>query len=144
MKRRNFIRTTAVGSSIVATSGLLSLIQVAQINNEYGDLINPIIPLKFFPNLEKEMLSYIVELNKLYGFRRFVITGPSKEHRYTGFPEKQVFIELGEQILQIKKQLAEYDIEIGWWCTTTIRIGKGEFQSIVRIDGSQAQERANA
>ena len=140
MKRRNFIRTTAVGSSIVATSGLLSFIQVAQINNEYGDLINPIIPLKFFANLEKEMLSYIVELNKLYGFRRFVITGPSKEHRYTGFPEKQVFIELGEQILQIKKQLAEYDIEIGWWCTTTIRIGKGDFQSIVRIDGSQAQE----
>ncbi len=71
MKRRNFIRTTAVGSSIVATSGLLSLIQVAQINNEYGDLINPIIPLKFFPNLEKEMLSYIVEV-KIHLLRRWL------------------------------------------------------------------------
>ncbi len=140
MKRRNFIKTTAIGSSILSTGGLVSFTQVGQINKEAGDLINPIIPFKFYPELKKEMLSYIIDLNKSYGFRRFLIIGPPKESRYTGFPEKQVFIDLGEQVLSIKKELADYDIEIGWWCTTTIRIGKGSFQSIIRPDGSIVQE----
>ena len=104
------------------------------------NLIDPLIPFQYYPELEREMISYIIELNKHYGFRRFLLTGPSKEFRYTGFPQKEVFSDLGEQILNVKKQLAGYDIEIGWWCVTTIRIGNGKFQNIIRSDGSVAQE----
>ncbi|MEN8228118.1 MAG: hypothetical protein ABFS38_08190 [Bacteroidota bacterium] len=140
MKRRKFIKTAAAGSSILGSGGLLSLTQFTPVGRVEDSLINPIIPIQIFPNLEKEMLSYIIVLRKHYGFRRFVITGPSKEYRYTGFPEKQVFIDLGELILRFKRELAPHDIEIGWWCTTTIRIGKGDFQSIIRLDGTTAQE----
>ncbi len=140
MKRRNFIKTTVIGSSIVGTGGLLSFTQVAQIKTGDEHLINPLIPIQIFPDLEKQMLSYIIDLRKRYGYRRFLIIGPSKEFRYTGFPEKRVFIELGELILHYKSLLAPHDIEIGWWCTTTIRIGKGNFQSIIKLDGLTAQE----
>lgn len=140
MKRRDFITTAALSSSLCATGGLFSAFNFAQFKNENGHLINPIIPIKIFPDYENKIQSDIIDLNKRYGLRRFLIVGPSKEYRYTGFPGKQVFIDLGEQVLHFKEQLKKYDIEIGWWCTTTIRIGKGEFQSIIRADGSIAQE----
>ncbi len=108
--------------------------------NLVNDLIYPLIPFKYYSDIEEEMLYYIIDLNKSYGFRRFLLTGPSKEFRYTGFPDKHVFSELGEQILNVKKQLRDYDVEIGWWCVTTIRIGEGKFQNIIRGDGSIAKE----
>ncbi len=107
---------------------------------EFSGSIDPFIPFEFFPGSEKEMIADLIQLRKLYGFRRFLITGPSKEFRYTGFPDKQVFRDLGELVLHVKNRLTSYDIKIGWWCTTTIRIGKGSFQSIVRADGSIANE----
>ncbi len=140
MKRRSFIKSTVIGSSILTTGGLMSFNQMSKIKRESSDLIDPIIPFKFYPEFENEMISYIINLNKHYGLRRFLITGPAKEYRYTGFPDKQVFSNLGEQILKIKNRLAGYDIEIGWWCATTIRIGKGKFQSIIREEGSIAEE----
>lgn len=103
-------------------------------------MLDPLIPFNFYSDLEKEMIGYIKELKSRYGFRRFLLTGPSKEFRYTGFPDKKVFEALGRDILNVKRQLAAEDVEIGWWCVTTIRIGKGPFQSIVRLDGSIANE----
>ncbi len=140
MKRRNFIKTAAVSSSILGSGGILAFTKSPPLGPVEDPLINPIIPIKIFPGLEKEILANIIYLKKQYGFRRFVITGPSKESRYTGFPGKQVFIDLGELIQWYKKQLAPHHIDIGWWCTTTIRIGKGDFQSIIRLDGTTAQE----
>ena len=101
---------------------------------------DPIVPFQYYPELEKEMLRYIRLLREQYGFRRFLLTGPSKEYRYTGFPDADVFTGLGKQILHVKEALASLDVEVGWWCVTTIRIGKGPFQSIVRADGSIANE----
>lgn len=141
MERRNFIKKTTFGSAMVMSTGFLSFSS----NTEYGfnkikDIIDPIIPIQYYPELKNKMLSYIIQLRENYGFRRFLITGPSKEFRYTGFPDEKVFIELGKQISDIKNELADYDIEIGWWCVTTIRIGKGKFQNIIKGDGSIAAE----
>jgi hypothetical protein len=140
MKRRDFITLTALSSSVCAAGGLFSAFDWNQLEETDEGLLNPIIPVKIFPGFEDKMQSDIIDLNKRYGFRRFIIVGPSKEYSYTGFPDKQVFIDLGEKVLYFKKQLAGYDIEIGWWCTTTIRIGKGKFQTIIRADGSIARE----
>ncbi len=102
--------------------------------------MDPLIPFRYYPDLEEEILSYIIDLNQSYGFRRFLLTGPSKEFRYTGFPDKHVFSEMGELILSVKKQLRDYDVEIGWWCVTTIRIGNGIFQGVIKEDGSHVME----
>ena len=138
MKRRDFITTTALSSLFFSTTGFFSACTFSPVEAKERNLIDPLIPFQYHPELEKEMISYIIELNKHYGLRRFLLTGPSKEFRYTGFPQKEVFSDLGEQILNVKKQLAGYDIEIGWWCVTTIRIGNGKFQNIIRSDGSIA------
>ncbi len=147
LSRRNFIWRT-IGSTAAITMGTKVFSAEKELKEIVGEgnleesmnILDPIIPFEFYPDLEKEMLDYIITLREQYGFRRFLLTGPSKESRYTGFPEKQVFRDLGELILRVKKQLANYDVEIGWWCVTTIRIGKGPFQSIVRADGSVANE----
>jgi hypothetical protein len=140
MRRRNFVKTTALSSALLMTPGLFSTLRAMDLKKQFGNLIDPIIPFEFYPHLEKEMISYIIDLKKRYGFRRFLITGPTKESRYTGFPEKKVFSDLAEQILSIKHQLAGYDIEIGWWCVTTIRIGNGRFQGIIKEDGKLVKE----
>ncbi|MGV8135730.1 MAG: hypothetical protein AB2L20_10985 [Mangrovibacterium sp.] len=140
MERRDFISTTALGTSLIAAHRLFSSFDFESLGEKKDDLINPIIPIEIFPGFEDNAISDIIALRNQYGFRRFLIIGPSKEYRYTGFPGEQVFIDLGEQILRIKKKLQRCDIEIGWWCTTTIRIGKGKFQSIIRGDGSIALE----
>ncbi len=140
MRRRDFITTTALTSSICATGGLFSAFNFIHTEKRDQNLIDPIIPIMIFPDSENDIISDIVYLKEHYGLRRFLIVGPSKEYRYTGFPDKQVFVDLGELVLRFKEQLKKYDVEIGWWCTTTIRIGKGEFQSIIREDGSIAEE----
>jgi len=129
-----------MGSSVVAGSGLLSAFSFSRVDENDGNLIDPIVPVKIFPGFEEEIKSDIIHLKENYGLRKFLIVGPSKEYRYTGFPKKQVFVDLGQLVLQFKEQLNKYDIEIGWWCTTTIRIGKGPFQSIIKADGSVAEE----
>jgi hypothetical protein len=141
MKRRKFITTAVIGSSVVAGSGLLSAFNnLTRFDEKGGNLIDPIIPIKIFPGIEEEIKSDIIHLKENYGLRKFLIVGPSKEYRYLGFPEKQVFVDLGKLVLKFKEELKHYDIEVGWWCTTTIRIGKGPFQSIIRADGGIVEE----
>jgi len=138
MKRRDFIATAAAGSYFYPMKGLFQEFRHTESHGE--DLINPIIPISIYPDFEKEIKMDMINLKKCFGFRRFLIVGPSKEYRYTGFPEKQVFTDIGKTVLNFKKELSKYDIEVGWWCTTTIRIGKGKFQSIVRANGTFAEE----
>lgn len=147
ISRRNFIAkgvnpasSLAIGTNFMVNEKYHEVAEDFSTSDRDDRLIDPIIPVEFFPGQEKKMLSYLIDLRKRYGLRRFVLIGPSKEFRYTGFPGEHVFRALGDQVLSAKKQLAPHDIEMGWWCTTTIRIGKGPFQSIIKIDGSVVNE----
>jgi hypothetical protein len=140
MKRREFITSTALSSTLLASGGFLSAFSSSQYDEKDDSLINPIVPIQIFPGFEDKIKSDIIHLKEKYGLKRFLIVGPSKEYRYTGFPKKQVFVGLGELVVHFKEELKKYDIEIGWWCTTTIRIGKGKFQSIIKRDGTVAEE----
>lgn len=139
--RRNFILKT-IGGSALLTLSINSSGQASHYNSIKMDpnRLDPLIPFQYYPELESEMLGYLRTLREKYGFRRFLLTGPSKEYRYLGFPDKQVFADLGKQIRFVKDALSSLDVEIGWWCVTTIRIGKGNFQNIIRADGSVANE----
>lgn len=143
MVRRKFIKSTTLATSFYAVGNtLLSFLssEIEGISMDAYDAIDPIVPINFFSEHRKNLISDIINLHENYGLRRFLLTGPSKEYRYLGFPEKQVFIDLGHKILEVKNELSNYDIEIGWWCVTTIRIGNGRFQGIIRADGSQVEE----
>jgi hypothetical protein len=76
MKIRDFITITALSSSVCATGGLFSAFHWNHLEETYEGLLNAIIPVKTFPGFEKNMQSDLIDLNKPFGFRRFLIVGP--------------------------------------------------------------------
>lgn len=102
--------------------------------------IDPIVPFFFFPNREDEMLSQMIELKTRFGLRRFGLIFPHKSIRITRFPEPQVYRDFGVLLLRVKNKLAGYDIQVGWWCHTTLKSGKDSpWQKNIGIDGSTSK-----
>lgn len=136
MKRRYFIKASALGSAFLATNGLFALKNDEKSNFTAHNLIDPLIPIRIWPKYEEEILSQMIEMRTKYGFRRFLFLGPSKSVRYSGFPEPKVYTDIGERILRTKKNLASYDIEVGWECSATIKQGPGApYQYLTGLDG---------
>jgi hypothetical protein len=136
MKRRNFIKTSAAGSAYIGTSGLFVFQKDDEPYIRPNNVIDPLIPIRIFQNHEEEILSQMIEMRTKYGFRRFMLLAPNKTIRFSGFPLPEVYTEIGELILRIKKDLASYDIEVGWECSATIKHGPGvPYQYITGLDG---------
>lgn len=136
MKRRNFIKTSAAGSAFITSNGLFIFRGGDEPENLPDELIDPIIPIRIFKNHEEKIVPQMIELRTRYGFRRFVILGPNKTVRFSGFPGPEVYADIGELILRIKKNLAPYDIELGWECSATIKHGPGApYQYLTGLDG---------
>lgn len=137
MKRRNFIKTSAAGSVLLATNILFA----CQNDDKSGfvkslNLIDPLIPIRIFRNHEEKIISQMIEMRTKYGFRRFLILAPDKTVRFSGFPGSKVFSDIGEFILRLKKSLIPYDIEVGWECSATIKQGPGvPYQYLTGLDG---------
>ncbi len=140
MKRRAFIKTTSAGSAFVAAGGLLSFNSENKINPLSDNSIDPIVPVRIFPKHEDEIVSDIIELNKEYGFRRFMFLAPDKTVRFSGFPKPEVYSEIGERIQRVKNRLASYNIEMGWECSATIKQGPGApYQYLTGLDGKVSE-----
>ncbi|HHN47467.1 MAG TPA: hypothetical protein ENN08_00780 [Bacteroidales bacterium] len=137
MKRRDFIGTTAAGIAMLSANGLYAM----QNENDPGvkatQLIDPIVPFRFYANRKAYMLNQMLEIYRKYGLRRFLLTAPMEEIRLGGFPSPQVYREIGELVLEVKKHLAPHNIEAGWWCAPSLRSGFNEsFQYITDLDGT--------
>ena len=139
MRRRNFIQKSAAGLAILSSNHLGTFGNVTATNLPGTNLIDPIVPFRFYANRREAMLSQLIEMRQRYGLRRFLLTAPMDEVRLTGFPSPQVYHEIGELVRDVKKELAPHDIEIGWWCAPSLRSGKGPFQYITDIDGSVSE-----
>ncbi len=136
MERRNFIKLTSASSAFVASNGLFAIQNNKKTDSFHYSEINPIIPVRIFPNREDEVLSQIIELRTKYGLKRFVLLDPQKTVRFSGFPGTKVYSNIGERLLQIKNKLSPYGIEIGWECSATIKQGPGApYQFLTGIDG---------
>ncbi len=84
--------------------------------------------------------SQVAELRKMhdqYGLRRFVLIGPwMKQYRRNTTIED--WEELGRSIAWAKSQLADLDVEIGWWCDPTLSGGRFRpFQCLQDCDGNK-------
>ena len=79
----------------------------------------------------------IREQNKLYGFKKFLLSGPGAGYRSGEYPKKQVFADLANLYKSINEELADEDITLGWWDTLTVKSGRSkDFQPIVKSDGT--------
>jgi len=139
MKRRNFIKTTATGSAFLVTNNTF-----LRINNIYDELqhqvIDPVVPMKFYPDLMDSQLSEIIEIKTRFRLRRFAFRFPDKGIRVSRIPVTQDFENFGNLLLQIKKSLAPYGIEVYWWCNATLKSGKNSpWQSQIGIDGRKSK-----
>ena len=136
MKRKDFIRISALGSAFLTTGNLFSYAKSSG-NQTYSSGLNPIIPFNFFMDRKEEMLSQMVELKEKYGLRRFLLTAPMDYVRLTGYPTLQVYKNIGEEVLYVKNKLSPHDIEVGWWCAPSLRSGSGApFQYIYDLSGT--------
>lgn len=144
MERRNFIKSLGIGTTatfispqnIFAKMGN-SVDYQQNINDLLGDSVDPLVPFRFYRNRKEYMLKQLIKIKNEYGLRRFLLTAPNEEVRFEGFPKLSVYSEIGKMVLEVKNALAKHDIEIGWWCAPTLRMGAGApFQYITGIDGS--------
>lgn len=102
-----------------------------------SDPIDIIIPVGLDDDLSLDKaIQSVIDLHKKTGFRKFALHGPSKGWRNIGYPPRDCFGQIADEILKFKKAVRDHNILLGWWNTLTLKSGKSETQPIVRIDGS--------
>ena len=101
--------------------------------------VNPIVPFEFYADREGQMFAEMLELKREFGLRRFFLTGPGLGVRLKGFPDKQVYRDLGELLLRVKTEMAPHGIEVGWWCAPSFKSGRGRYQNITGLDGTVSE-----
>lgn len=83
-----------------------------------------------------EIVECIREQNELFGFKKFLLAGPGGGHRSNRYPDTALFEELARLYKDVKKDLADTDITLGWWDTLTVKSGLSkDFQPIIKKDG---------
>lgn len=136
MKRRNFIKASALGTGYLATHNLIASPIISETTKSAHLGIDPIIPFNFFMDRKEKMLDQMLEMKQQFGLRRFLLTAPMDHVRLNGYPSPQVYQKIGEEVLYVKNQLAPHDIEVGWWCAPSLRSGSGApFQNITDLTG---------
>lgn len=80
----------------------------------------------------------ILEQQKNYGINKFMLACPSGGWRAIGYPPREKFIELANMFVEIKKKLAPYGVELGWWNTLTVKSGQNaDFSGVIKSDGTK-------
>ncbi len=101
--------------------------------------IENIMPLGLERALDRDisLSDRILELHREHGFKKFMLTGPSKKWRNLGFPPKQVFEDLAHAFKKVQSDVAPYGIECGWWISICMKSGPREdFTRIKRSAGT--------
>ncbi len=98
--------------------------------------ISPIVPVQGNP-LNLRLASDIRRIRKEYGMNRFLLCGPDAAKAHVAGLTVRDYEIFAEELLNLKKEFAGTDIEIGWWCAPTLNNGTNlPFQHIVNVDGT--------
>lgn len=83
------------------------------------------------------LIEEVIDLHQKAGFDKFILTGPSKGWRKAGYPPRDEFEQIADDILKFKEGVRKYDIRTGWWNTLTLKSGPADYQRVVFIDGRE-------
>ena len=87
--------------------------------------------------LSKEaIVEEILERYNNYGIKTFCLSAPCGGWRSVGYPSKERYVEFAELFKTVKEDLSDYDIELGWWNTLTLKNG-GTFLRLVQDNGEE-------
>ena len=102
-----------------------------------GEPFNVLVPVDW---TGEPLETQVKELRKMYvryGLRKFVLIGPWHTQYERDLPLTE-WERLGDSIAYAKKELADLDVEIGWWVVPTLRGGRHRpFQHIMDCDGRE-------
>jgi len=104
---------------------------------QYKDL-RIIVPISLDLDwLGKEaIIEEILERYENYGIKAFCLAAPCGGWRSVGYPSRERYVQFAELFKAVKEELSEYDIELGWWITLTVKNG-GSFTRIVQDNGEE-------
>lgn len=101
--------------------------------------IDVIIPIRLAASMDRgeTVIDDVLSYYHKYGFKKFILTGPTKKWRTLGFPDKEYFEKMAYKYLEAKTVLEPYGIELGWWVTIVVKSGRHkDFTPIQRADGT--------
>ena len=103
----------------VVAAGLASSVVFA------ADGLDPVVPLMWRRGAVEETANDLKSIARQSGLRRFFIAGPGfNEVMYAPFATN-LYAEMGREIGEIAKRVADDGIEVGWWCSPSIRYVSG-------------------
>ena len=103
----------------VVAAGLASSVVFA------ADGLDPVVPLMWRRGAVEETANDLKSIARQSGLRRFFIAGPGfNEVMYAPFAPN-LYAEMGREIGEIAKRVAPDGIEVGWWCSPSIRYVSG-------------------
>lgn len=106
---------------------------------------DPIVPFLFIEEDKENMLEALRRLRCETGIRRVLLVFPVWNGEAKGPAAYLAYEKFGDLLLEVKQQLANDDMEIGWWCAPTLSLGPDmdlmnadslSLQHIVGIDGT--------
>jgi len=110
---------------------------------------NSYVPFLFLANKKEQMLDTMRKLKQESGLSKFIIVFPQWNGEAKKVSAQNAFEKFGDLLLEVGEQLADEEIEVGWWCSPTLSVGpellhdqEHNYQKIIGIDGA-ASRRAN-
>ena len=86
-----------------------------------AETMEPIVPVAWRRGAVEETANDLKAIARQSGLRRFFIAGPGfNEVMYAPFATN-LYAEMGREIGEIAKRVAADRIEVGWWCSPSIR-----------------------
>lgn len=86
-----------------------------------GGALEPVVPLMWRRGAVEETARDLREVHEKSGLRRFFIAGPGfNEVMFVPFAA-ELYAEMGREIGEIARRVAPDGIEVGWWCSPSIR-----------------------
>ena len=99
---------------------------------------NVLVPVDWVGEPHETQVKELRKMRERYGLRKFVLIGPWHEQYERDLPLAE-WERLGDSIAQAKRDLADLDVEIGWWVVPTLRGGRYRpFQHIMDCDGYES------
>ena len=99
--------------------------------------LNVLVPIDWTGEPKERMVKELRGLNERYGLGKFVLIGPWGKEYYRGTSVAD-WESLGGDIAYAKRELADLDVDIGWWVVPTISGGRHRpFQCLMDCDGNR-------
>ena len=102
-----------------------------------GEPFNTLVPVDWTGETYESRIRELRNMHDRYGLRKFVLVGPWNR-QYCSGTSLEDWERLGDSIGRARRDLADTDVEIGWWVVPTISGGLHRpFQRIMDCDGHE-------